>query len=260
MTLFTLPSASPKQTLVQDFGLGKISITYSRPSLRGRTVFGENSLLAPLNLMWRTGADACTLITFSDYVSIHNIAIEPGTYSLFSIPGATNWELILNKGNKSIGAYNKEEDLIRFSVPVTHSETPTETFTINLQHISYESCSIQLAWAHVVISFTINTDIVERLKSSYEAQLASENKPHFPAANFYHLLGNDNARALDNVEKALATNPEAYYMHYLKSLIEASIGNKEAAVESAHKTLVTAIAANSNDYKRLAENMLLKLS
>ena len=260
MTQFTLPSASPKQTLVQDFGLGKISITYSRPSLRGRTVLGNNSLLAPFDKMWRTGADACTLITFSDDVAIQNTAIEAGTYSLFSIPGAATWELILNKGNKGIGAYNKEDDILRFSVPVTNIDVSTETFTINVQQISYESCTIQLNWANVLVNFTVNTSIVERLKSSYEAQLTSENKPHFYAAYFYHLLGNDNAEALKNVDIALESNPNAYYMHYLKSMVEAAIGNKEAAIESANKTLSTAIAANSNDYKRLAENMLLKLA
>ena len=259
MAQFTLPSASPKQMLIQDFGLGKITILYSRPSLRGRSVFGENSLLAPIDSLWRTGADSCTQITFSDTVIIADTVIESGTYSLFSIPGINTWELILNKGIKGIGAYNSDDDVIRLSVPVKQQSNYTETFTINLQQIGFESCVLQLSWASVEIELTIETKIVERLKESYEEQLQSETKPHFMAAYFYHLLGNDNQKALDEITVALENNSGAYYMHYLKSRIEIALGKKDEAKSSAQNTLEAAIAAGSSDYQRLANDLLSHL-
>ena len=90
-------------------------------------------------------------------------------------------------------------------------------------------------------------------------QLASESKPHFQAAYFYHLLGNDNKKALNHISIALQNNPDAYYMHYLKTNIEAAIGDIDAAKQSAHKTLEAAVAAGSDDYKRLAEDIIAKL-
>jgi tetratricopeptide (TPR) repeat protein len=256
---FLLPSASPRQMIVQDFGLGKIKIAYSRPSIKGRTVFNDNSLLAPLGKLWRTGADNPTLITFSDNVIINNTPIEASTYSLFTIPNATTWVLILNKGIKGIDTYKKADDLLRLTVPVKEMADSTETFTINVQQLHYESCMIQLSWSNVSVEFVVTTNIVDRLNKSYEAQLESEKKSHFSAARFYHHLGNDNNKALEQISISLQNNPDAYYMHYLKSVIEFSMGDNETARQSAQKTLEAAITAGSDDYKRLAENMLTKL-
>ena len=188
MNLFTLPSSSPKQNLVQDFGLGKITITYSRPSLRGRSVFGENSLLAPFGKIWRTGADASTLITFSDDVTIGEKNIVASTYSLFVIPQASIWQIIINKGLNGITAYTEQEDVLRITIPAKEITNYNETFTINLQQLSYENCLMQFSWGNVMAEFTVETKIIERLHQSYEAQLASETKPHFSAAYFYHLF------------------------------------------------------------------------
>jgi hypothetical protein len=259
MKVFTLPSSSPKQTITQDFGLGKISISYSRPSLGGRKVFDNNSLLAPLRKLWRTGADNPTLITFSDDVKIGNEYIEASTYSLFTIPNTETWEIILNKGIGGIGAYKSSDDVVRITVPVKQNLSTKETFTIDIQQIQYESCMIQLCWANVLVEFSVTTSIVERLQKSYEAQLALESKPHFPAAKFYHSLGNDQEKALNHINIALQNNQGAYYMHYLKCNIEMAIGEVEAAKQSAQKTLEAAIAAGSDDYKRLAEEIITKL-
>ena len=259
MTQFVLPSASPKQLLEQNFGLGKITILYSRPSLKGRSVFGENSLLAPIGNLWRTGADSSTQITFSDTVYVGNTAIEPGTYSLFSIPNINTWELILNNGTKGIGAYNVAEDVVRLTVPVKQKAESTETFTINLERIGFESCTLQISWANVEVAINLTTKIVDRLKDSYKEQLAAEVKPHFRAASFYHLLGDDNLKALEQATIALQGNDGAYYMHYLKASIEKALGRNDEAKVSAQKTMQAAIAAGSYDYQRLANDLLSSL-
>src|SRR5579872_5934581 len=78
-----IPEASPTQTIIQDFGLGKITITYSRPSVKGRVIFGG---INPYGQVWRTGANAATTITFSENVIIEGHSVMAGTYSLFTIP------------------------------------------------------------------------------------------------------------------------------------------------------------------------------
>ena len=95
-----MPAASPTQTLIQDFGLGKIEIVYSRPSLKGRAAFGNGSLLAPTGIVWRTGANGATKVTFSDPVTIGNTTLAAGSYGLFTIPGEKEWTIIFNSNSK----------------------------------------------------------------------------------------------------------------------------------------------------------------
>lgn len=92
-----MPQPSPTQTIKQNFGLGYMELSYSRPSLKKRSVFKEQSELAPINAVWRTGANAATTITFSDNVTINNVALRPGKYGLLSIPGKKDFTLIITK-------------------------------------------------------------------------------------------------------------------------------------------------------------------
>ena len=114
MAQVKMPAASPAQTLTQEFGLGKIEIVYSRPSLKGRPVFGAGSLLAPFGDVWRTGANGATKLTFSDPVTIGNKTIPAGSYGLFTIPGATEWTIIINTNSKGWGSfdYKEAEDVV----------------------------------------------------------------------------------------------------------------------------------------------------
>src|SRR5215210_5035628 len=93
-----MPQPSPTQTITQNFGMGKITLTYSRPSIKGRTLFMESSDLAPLGKMWRTGANAPTRLTFTDFVNFGGKDLDSGSYVLYTIPGKSEWEIILNKG------------------------------------------------------------------------------------------------------------------------------------------------------------------
>ena len=113
-----MPAPSPTQTLIQDFGLGKIEIVYSRPSLKGRPVFGKGTLLAPYGQVWRTGANGATKVTFSDAVTIGGKVLPAGPYGLFTIPGENEWTIIFNTNSKGWGSfdYKEAEDVVRLTV------------------------------------------------------------------------------------------------------------------------------------------------
>ena len=100
-----MPAASPTQTLIQDFGLGKIEIVYSRPGLKGRAAFGNGSLLAPTGIVWRTGANGATKVSFSDPVTIGDKTLAAGDYGLFTIPGEKEWTIIFNTNSKGLGKF-----------------------------------------------------------------------------------------------------------------------------------------------------------
>src|SRR4051794_35656823 len=89
------PQPSPTQSIKQDFGISSIELTYSRPGIKGRKVFGD---LVPWGQVWRTGANSATRIKFADDVTIGGQALKAGEYAIFSVPGEKEWEIIINKG------------------------------------------------------------------------------------------------------------------------------------------------------------------
>src|SRR3954469_9016996 len=91
-----MPQVSPTQTIVQNFGLGKIMLSYSRPSIKGRTLFMQNSDLAPVGKLWRTGANEATRFTFTDFVNINGKDLDSGQYVFYTIPGEKEWTIIFN--------------------------------------------------------------------------------------------------------------------------------------------------------------------
>src|SRR5476651_1191742 len=129
-----MPQASSTQTLIQDLGLGKITIVYSRPNAKGRVMLGKQE---PYGTVWRTGANSATTITFTDDVTIEGNKVPAGTYGLFSIPDAKEWTIILSKTSKTWGAYSykAEDDFLRFKVKAWNVKEPVETFTMQFENV-----------------------------------------------------------------------------------------------------------------------------
>ncbi|MEI6189885.1 MAG: DUF2911 domain-containing protein [Chitinophagia bacterium] len=256
-----MPAASPTQTLSQDFGLGKIEIVYSRPSLKGRPVFGKGTLLAPVGQVWRTGANAATKITFSDPVTIGGKLLAAGAYGLFTIPGETEWTIIFNTNSKGWGSfeYKETEDVVRLKVKPETTSNNTETFGMNIGNITAETATIDLKWGKVLISIPISTDIKPTVRKQVEASLAGTNinsNTYATAANFYFDLDKDYAKTLANVNKAIETNAKAYWLFLLKGKAQKLLGDKAGAKESATTCIKLATEAKNDDYVRSANEVL----
>src|ERR1017187_9369196 len=145
------PQASPTATLKPHIGLTDIEINYSRPSVKGRVIFGG---LVPYGEVWRTGANASTKISFSTAVKLNGNAIPAGKYALFTIPAEDEFTIIISKDTNSFGAfgYKPDEDLVRFKVtPVTLADTRIETFAIEFNHIRDATALLELVWEKTVI-------------------------------------------------------------------------------------------------------------
>lgn len=257
-----MPAPSPTETLSQDFGLGKINVTYSRPALKNRTVFMQNSELAPLGKLWRTGANAATKINFTDKVSMGGKDIDSGTYVLYTIPGKNQWEIILNKGLKNWGSdgYLESDDVVRFKVPVTTTGPSVESFTLQVANIKFESCDLQLSWGNTLVNIPITTNIKDRIRNQLEqALLNGDKKPYWQAANFYFDWDNNYDKAFDNVTKAIAENPNAYYMYLLRAKIDKAQGKKMQAKNDAQKCIELATAAKNDEYVMLGNELIKSL-
>ncbi len=253
-----MPQPSSTQTIKQDFGMGAIELTYSRPNAKGRKIFGD---LVPLNKLWRTGANAATKIVFTDAVELAGKKIDTGSYVLYTIPGVDSWEIILNKGltNWGIDGYKEAEDVLRFKVEPMKGNAKLETFTMQFANIKPESCDLQLMWEKTVVSIPVTTNIKDRLRAQIEAAMQTDKKPYWQAAQFYKEYDNNLTKALDNCNKAIEGNDKAYWMWLYKARIQQEAGDKAGAKISATKSLALAKAANNNDYVKMNEELLKKL-
>lgn len=261
-----MPAPSPTQTLTQEFGLGKIELSYSRPSIKGRAMFKEGSELAPLGSVWRTGANSATTVKFTDDVSIGGVNIKAGKYGLLSIPGKNEWTLIITKDTtvNQAASYKQENDIVRVTAMPMKIKNMVELFTIQVANIKPESCELHLMWGKVALSLPITTNVKDRIRTQTEQALAADKvsaNTYFTAANFYYELDKDLNKALSAVTKAIAINPKAFWMFLLKAKIEKDLGDKVSAKVSAEKCIEVATAAEpkNEDYVRMAKELISKL-
>lgn len=255
-----MPAPSPTQTIKQDFAIGNIEIVYSRPSAKGRKVFGD---LVPYGKLWRTGANAATKISFSDAVEIGGKKIEPGTYALYTKPSEDNWEIILNKGtgNWGIDGYKEEQDVLNIKVVPSKTKTAFENFTIQFANIKPESCDIQLAWEQTMVDIPVTADIKERLKAQIEDALKNaEKKPYWEAAQFYNEYDKNLPKALDNVTKAIEAYPKGYWMLVYKAKIQKEMGDMKGAMESSKQSMALAKEDGNEDYVKINKDLQKALS
>ena len=259
-----MPAASPTQTLSQDFGLGKIEIVYSRPSLKGRAAFGNGTVLAPTGTVWRTGANGATKVTFSHPVTVGGKLLAAGAYALFTIPGETEWTIIFNTNSNSWGSfsYKEAEDVVRFKVKAETTNNSTENFTINVDNITPETATISLKWAKTLVNIPISTDIKTVIRGQVKEATKGTNVTadvYFAAANFYYDMDKDYDNALVCVDKAVSINAKAYYMFLLKAKVQKELGNKKGARESAETCIKIATEANNQDYVRSGHELVASL-
>ncbi len=257
-----LPQLSPTASIAQNFGAGKITLVYSRPSLKGRAVFEQNSELAPLGVIWRTGANAATKITFTDPVNIGGKDVDSGSYVIYTIPGETEWEIILNKGLNNGGTpdYKQSEDVVRFKVPAQNeTDLNVETFTMEFLNIKAGSCDLALIWGNTLVDIPITTKFQDKVRMQIEKAMKGNEKPYWQAATFYYEYDKDYAKALENVNHAIETNQDAYYMYMLKARAQKELGDKTGAKASAEKCIQTATAAKNDDYVRQANEFIKTL-
>lgn len=139
---------SPLSVVTSVVGTTEIKINYHRPGLKGRSM----ESLAPLGKVWRTGANQATEITFSKAVKMGGKEVAAGTYSLYSVPGKSEWTFIINSKLSWGTQYSKDKDVVRFSGTASSTSQSNETFTISISDISEDGkkANLELRWGKVI--------------------------------------------------------------------------------------------------------------
>ncbi|MBW0160291.1 MAG: DUF2911 domain-containing protein [Sediminibacterium sp. Gen4] len=259
-----MPQPSTTQKITQAFGMGSIELTYSRPNINGRSLLKENSDLAPLNKLWRTGANAATRLKFTDNVTIGGKRLDTGSYVLYTIPGKDTWEVILNKGltNWGTDGYKEAEDVVRFKVKADKATGNTETFTMQFANIAFESCDLNIIWGGTSVRIPISTNVKDRLRAQVEKALSAEKvnpNAYYPAANFYYEWDKDMTKALNAATKATEVNQNGFWIFLLKAKIQRDMGDKVGAKASAEKCIELATTAKNDEYVKLGSELIKKL-
>jgi len=250
-----MPQSSSSQTLIQEFGMGKVSVKYSRPNIKGRSISAD---LAPYGEVWRTGANDATVITFTDAVTLEGNPVYAGEYALFTIPGKDEWTIILNKESKQWGAYSykQTEDVLRFKVKTAKLKDKVETFTITFNDVTTSTARLDLIWGKIRVPVNITTDSDSKVMAGIDEAMKGEKKPYYPAAIYYFENGKDLNKALEWISMAEASDQKAPWFKYQKARIQLKMGDKAGAAQTAKAGIEAAKAMNNAEYIRLNGKIL----
>jgi tetratricopeptide (TPR) repeat protein len=259
------PQSSPKSTVEQVVGLTTVDLEYSRPSAKGRIIFGD---LVPFGKVWRTGANANTLITFSDDVTIDGKTLAKGKYSLYTLPKADNWEIIFYKTTDNWGNPEewKESDVaLRANAKPVMTNRNVESFTIAINNVTNDSADLEIAWEKTVVALKFDVPTQKTAIASITKALAGPTAgDYFSSAQYFYQSNGDMTKALEYVNKAVAMTKAGedapfWYLRQ-KSLIQAKLNDKKGAIETAKLSLAAATKAKNDDYVKMNNDSIAEWS
>lgn len=256
-----MPQASPSAKIAQKVGLTDVTVDYSRPSTKDRKIFGE---LVPYGQVWRTGANGATVLSFSTDVIIGGKTIPAGQYALYSIPGKTEWTMILSKNIKLWGAigYDQNEDVIRFKAQPSKLSKKNETFEISFANMTDTGSDLSLKWENTRVDFRVETEVDPLVMAQIKEFVIDGNNTDpgllYSAASYYYTNSKDMNQAYNWINESVEEDPKYWTMH-LKAKIEAALGKKTDAVETAEVAIDLAEEAGNQDYVGLNERLIKSL-
>ncbi len=262
-TSFTLqgqistPQPSPFSKMHQVVGLTDVYLEYSRPSMRGRTIYGD---LVPFDKIWRTGANARTKITFSDDVTVGGNTLKAGTYAIFTRPGMDTWDVYFyteTGGGGAPATWDESKVAAMINVPVIKMPEDVQSFTLTIDDLTNNGAVLGMLWEKTYVGVPFGVPTADKAKKSIEAVMGGPSaNDYFSAALYYLQEDMDLNKAKEWIDKAVSMNDKAFWMTRQQSLIYAKLGDKEGAIKAAKKSLAAAQAANNADYVKMNTDSL----
>jgi hypothetical protein len=256
------PQPSPKSTLSQVVGLTDVTVEYSRPSAKGRTIFGD---LVPFGQLWRTGANANSTVSFSEDVVINGTTLKKGKYAIYTIPKADMWEVDFYATTDNWGLpenWDENDVAARTNVNPVSLGNFVETFTISVNNITNDNATLDISWEKTMVSVKFEVPTQKAALASIDKTLAGPTSgDYFSSAQYFYQSNGDLNKALTYVNKALELNKDKpFWYNRLKSLIQAKLGDKKGAIETAKISLASATEAKNNDYVKMNNDSIAEWS
>ncbi|GAB3270543.1 DUF2911 domain-containing protein [Larkinella harenae] len=258
-----LPQPSPAATVVQTVGTTDFTVTYSRPSLKGRTAFGTQTPLAPLGQLWRTGANAATNFKTTTDVMVQGQKLPAGTYSVFSIPNQNDWTLIFNKSLNATAeegapnGYKKGDDALRVQIKSGKVAQPVQSFSIDFSDLTDSTANLNFYWGETQATANLKVDVIANAQANIEKAVADkpEDAGVLQAAANWNLSKNRNLdQALAWVDKSIGLK-ETYANVWTKAQILSKMGKIAQALPLAQKALALGEASNDPIFRFYKEGI-----
>ena len=255
------PAPSPSSTLMQKVGLTDVTVKYSRPAMKGRKIFGD---LVPFDAIWRTGANENTTITFSDDVTVQDKPLKAGTYDIFTRPNEAVWEVFFYTATDNWGTpqeWDASKVAATVKVETMDIPMPIESFTITIDDLHNNGATLGIMWENTYVGVDFVVPTVDKAIKSIEDTMANKEdltaNDYFAAGSYYFAEGMNMGQAKEWVDKAVEMDGgKAYWMIRTQSLIYAKMGDKEAAIEAAKRSMAAAQAAGNQDYVKMNRESL----
>jgi len=252
------PAPSPAAKVEQRIGLVDVSIEYSRPSVKGREIFGG---LVPYDSIWRTGANTATKITFSDDVNFGGVDVKKGSYALLTKPGKQSWTIMLFPHNNTSWTSYKDSDVTPISVTAAVSTLPKgshmESLMMAFDELTNNSANFYILWDHVMASVPVKVKTDDAVEASIAKVMAGPSAQDYYSASSYYLSEKkDMKQALTWVNKSIEMGNEKFWVLRTKSLIQHELGDNAGAMDSALKSMELAKEANNSEYIRMNDESL----
>lgn len=234
---------SPFASVTQTVGVNEMTITYHRPGVKGREIWGK---LVPFGEVWRSGANNATVFSFSDDVTINGTTLKAGKYSFFTVPTEKEWTVIFNSAADQWGAYNYDstKNVLMFSV-MPEQAPHEEWLSYNFTDISASAAKVTLRWEKLSVPFTVSTDTkanMKKMETSLTNQAASQAALF---ARYTFDTKTDAEEGMKAIERAIAMNP-SYGNLALKSQMQAQQEKYADAIKTGEMAIETGKKANAN--------------
>jgi len=242
------PRVSQKSSLMQSIGTTDMTITYSRPGVKGRKIWGA---LVPYGAVWRTGANEATTIVFSDDVSINGQKLAAGTYSLHTLPGEKEWTLIFNSVSNQWGSYSYDaaKDVLRVKATPTAASF-VEWMSFDIPMLSTDQATVALRWENIAVPFTVNSNTTQKVLAAATAAVAAAKADDWQTANRAANFAFDNNMITEAAQWADASLKAGESMGnlWLKARILAKQGKKADAIVMGEKALAKKTDKDNADF------------
>jgi len=252
------PAASPEQTLTQSVGLSSVTVQYSRPAMRGRTIFGD---LVPMDKLWRTGANKNTLVTFESDATVGGSPLKAGTYALYTVPSKDEWTVYFYTDTENWGLpkpWDESKIAAVYKVKAQSLDSSVESFTVTIDKVTDSGAHLTISWENtsVAIPFGFDTEsaVMQTIERTMNGPAAGD---YYQAAVYYLNADKDINKAKTWIEKAIAMSEKPAYWYYRqKALIYAKSGDKKGAIAAAERSMELAQAAGNQDYVAMNKKSL----
>jgi hypothetical protein len=256
------PQTSPKSVINQMVGLTEVEINYSRPGAKGRPVFGN---LVPFGKLWRTGANENTTISFSDDVIIDGKTLKKGKYALYTVPRIESWDVIFYTTTDNWGLpqeFNEANVALKTTVKEEALSKSVENLTITIGNLETNSATLEIAWENSSVALKFDVPTQKTAMASIEKVLSGPTaNDYYAAANYLFQTNTDLPKSLVYINKSFEMSKEKPFWYLrLKSVIQARMGDKSGAIESAKLSLEAAEAAKNQDYVKMNKDSIAEWS